>query len=406
MGHLTEYVKMALKNIQSSKGRSFLTMLGIIIGIFSVILIISIGDGVKSDLSDELNSFAGGQVYLYSSNNSLEEADISAEDMEALADIDHVSGVTPYESYQGELKTTKGEFDMSANFGSESMRYVANEDMLSGRYLSASDVEAGALVAVISDSDALKMFGSTDVVGLSVDVSIQGVSRELTIVGVKKAGENGTFVTYVYEDSPVEFEIPYTAMSQFGLESDSFYAVYLIADSSTFASAVAQGALDTMNSRKNIDVEEDLYAVQDIASQLDSITSMLDMVTLFITLVAAISLLVGGIGVMNIMLVSVTERTREIGIRKALGAKTGYITMQFLAEAAIITLIGGIIGILLGVGAARLVTVATGGLVNSRISVSTVLIATLFSMGVGILFGVYPARRAAKLSPMEALRRN
>lgn len=404
MGHLTEYVKMALKNIQSSKGRSFLTMLGIIIGIFSVILIISIGDGVKSDLNDELSSIAGGQVYLYS-NTSLMEADINKEDMEALANINHVSGVTPYESYQGDLQTTKGKFDMSANFGSEALRYVTNEDMLSGRHLSASDVEAGALVAVISDSDALKMFGSTDVVGLTVDVSIQGVSRQLTIIGVKQAGENGTFVTYSYEDSPVEFDIPFTAMGQFGLESDSFYSMYIIAESGTYASAVAQEALDTMNSRKNIDVEEDLYAVQDIASQLDSITGMLDMVTLFITLVAAISLLVGGIGVMNIMLVSVTERTREIGIRKALGAKTGYITMQFLAEAAIITLIGGIIGILMGVGAARLVTVATGGLVNSHISVSTVLIATLFSMGVGILFGVYPARRAAKLSPMEALRR-
>lgn len=405
MGQLAEYVKMAVKNIQSNKGRSFLTMLGIIIGIFSVILIISIGDGVKGDLNDELSSFAGGQVYLYS-NTDLAEADINTQDMEALADINHVSGVTPYETHQGELKTAKGEFDVSATFGSEYMRYITNEDMLSGRYLSASDVENGALSAVISNQDALRLFGSTDVVGLTVDVSIQGVSRELTIVGVKEVGENGTFVTYSFDDSPIEFAIPYTALNQFGFASDSFYSMYLIADGNAYASAVAQDAVDIMNSRKNISIDEDLYAVQDISSQLDSITGILDMLTLFITLVAAISLLVGGIGVMNIMLVSVTERTREIGIRKALGAKTGYITMQFLAEAAIITLIGGVIGILLGVGGAKLVTMVSGGMVNSRISVSTVLIATLFSMCVGIVFGVYPAKRAAKLSPMEALRRN
>lgn len=402
MGQLAEYIKMAMKSISSNKGRSFLTMLGIIIGIFSVILIISIGDGVKGDLSDELSSFAGGQIYLYS---NIEQADINRDDLQVLSRLNHVTGVTPYVLYKGETATTKGKFDLSVIFGSEALQDVMPQEITSGRYLSNSDVESGALTAVINEEGARSLFGSTDVLGLSVEVTLFGISREAKIVGIKEAAENGTFVTYTYDDTEVEIEIPYSAMDQFGLAADSFSSVYIIADAATNSSAVAQSALDTLNDRKAISAEEELYMVQDLASEVDSITSILDMVTLFITLVAAISLLVGGIGVMNIMLVSVTERTREIGIRKALGAKTASITTQFLAQAGIITLIGGIIGILLGVGAANLVTIVSGGMISSRVSVTTVLIATLFSMGVGIIFGVYPARRAAKLSPIEALRR-
>lgn len=246
----------------------------------------------------------------------------------------------------------------------------------------------------------------SDVVGLSVGVTVNSISRDVVIVGVREAGENGTFVTYTYDDMPVTFDMPYTALSAFNYYSETFNAIYIIADSNENSATVAQNSMDLLVSRKDIDADEDIYYVQDISSQLDTYMQIFDMVTVFISLVAAISLLVGGIGVMNIMLVSVTERTREIGVRKALGAKTAYITMQFLAEAAIITLIGGIIGILIGVGGGKLIAFATGGLISSKISASTILGATLFSTGVGLLFGVYPARRAAKLSPMEALRRD
>ena len=142
--------------------------------------------------------------------------------------------------------------------------------------------------------------------------------------------------------------------------------------------------------------------MQSFEDEMGSIMQVLDLVTYFIVFVAAISLLVGGIGVMNIMLVSVTERTREIGIRKALGARTRSIMMQFLAESAIITLIGGAIGIVLGIGGAELICLVAP--ISPRLSVSTVIIATLFSSGVGIFFGIYPAKKAAKMSPIEALR--
>lgn len=255
--------------------------------------------------------------------------------------------------------------------------------------------------------DQVIKIGTDDVTGLSVEMTIFETTKEVTIIGVfkEKQSEGGLVDSMMYNGNRVTLYMPYTSNYAFGYILDEFYGIYVIAENGYSSRAVSNEIVRLLEQRYQVQGEDQFY-VEDAESQISMITDVLDMLTAFIALVAAIALLVGGIGVMNIMLVSVTERTREIGIRKALGARTGSIMLQFLSESAIITCIGGIIGIILGVLGARAVCSLPMLGFEPRISVATIVLATLFSSCVGIIFGVYPAKKAAKLSPIEALRRN
>ena len=399
---------MAIDNIRANKGRSFLTMLGIIIGISSVIMIMSVGGGAKTEMSDALNAIAGGQIYIYSNSDGGSGDYITPEDMEAIKEkVPHVKGVTPSDSLVGTLLAPKGNFDVIASSGTADLEYTHNPEMKYGRYFTDSDVEAMNLVAVIGQSDAVKMFGTDDVVGMTVEATIYNITHEITICGVinEEQTDGGLVDSMMYSSSYITMYVPYTMNYAFGYELDEFYSIYVISEGSEYSQTVGSEVMRLLESRHHTQ-GEDAFLLQDADSQIAQITSVLDMITAFIALVAAIALLVGGIGVMNIMLVSVTERTREIGIRKALGARTGSIMMQFLAESAIITCIGGVIGIILGLlGAYGICSLPMLG-ITPDLSVGTIILATLFSSGVGIFFGIYPAKKAAKLSPIEALRRN
>nr|WP_317364873.1 ABC transporter permease [uncultured Blautia sp.] len=410
MNGFYEYVKMAVQNIRANKGRSFLTMLGIIIGIASVIAIVSIGEGTKNQMNSEISDIGGGQIYIYVSSEGMsEEIWITPEDLQEIRDLKYVEGVSVADSYNGETLTGKGTFDLMVTAEGPDAKMINNADMKYGTYFGEREVEEAKPVCVISDSDARRLFGTDDVVGMSIDITCYDVTKSFRIVGVTTQKENGTFVSYTYEGMPVNINIPYSAMNELVGDVDYFYSVTIQSDTSRDSQKTANEIIHVLEKRHQCAGDE-YFQVQNFQDVMKSMNQMLGMVTAFISFVAGISLLVGGIGVMNIMLVSVTERTREIGIRKSLGAKTSSIMLQFLAEAAILTVIGGIIGIILGIigayGICSVISVSMQMTISPGISLSVILFATLFSCAVGVFFGIYPARKAAKLSPIEALRRN
>ena len=409
MAQLLEYIKMAVDNIRANKGRSILTMLGIIIGISSVIMIMSIGQGAKGEISDQLNAAVGGQIFISGAYGDSDLIYLTPEDLEAIRGVEGVKGVTPNDSMSGKLISPRDiEFDVGITTGTEDLKYTHNPEMKYGRYFTDSDVEAMNLVAVIGEGDARKLFGTDDVVGMSVEATVYDTTQEITMIGVIKeeqSDDGGLVNAMMYNSNRVSLYMPYTANYAFGYILDEFYSIFVVADTGYSSVAVSSEIVSLLERRYQVQGEDKFY-VEDAESQIKMMTDVLDMLTAFIAFVAAIALLVGGIGVMNIMLVSVTERTREIGIRKALGARTRSIMMQFLAESAIITAMGGIIGIVLGIAGAKAICSLPMLGFPARISISTIVLATFFSSCVGIFFGIYPARKAAKLSPIEALRRN
>lgn len=410
MGGLFEYIKMAVQNIRANKGRSFLTMLGIIIGIASVIAIVSIGEGTKNQMNSEIDGIGGGQIAVSVSNDAITESEfITAEDVQAVREIDTVEGVNVSESYDGETVTGKGNFSIMLTAEGPDAKLLNNSEMKYGNYFGENEIEEGKNVCVISDADAKRLFGTDDVVGMNLDITCYDSSKSFRIMGVTTQKENGTFVSYTYDGMPVTVNIPYSSMEDLVGATDEFYSLTIQGDKTLDSQIIADQVVHVLEKRHQCAGEE-YFQVQSFQDVMQSMNEMLGMVTAFISFVAGISLLVGGIGVMNIMLVSVTERTREIGIRKSLGAKTSSIMLQFLAEAAILTVIGGLIGIILGIlaayGICSVISGSIGMTITPGISPTVIFVATLFSCAVGVFFGIYPAKKAARLSPIEALRRN
>lgn len=403
MAQIWEYIKIALMNIKSNKGRSILTMLGIIIGISSVIMVISIGNGVRTQVNSELEGLAGGQIVFYADSTRKDTTvSFNQSDFDAVASqIEHVKGVTPQYGSWGTAEGPKGDFDIRMSGGTTGLQYISSDPIIKGKYFTENDYNSGANTCVINESSAVALFGTSDVIGMSFDATFWGVTQELRVIGIRKDNAS-SLISSGYGVTTIEAEVPLTFMAnKLGYYIDEIEQFYVIAESSEYCTEVAAKTLALLEGRHNVRGENQIMmqSFADVSAQYDTILSF---ITVFISFVAAISLLVGGIGVMNIMLVSVTERTREIGVRKALGARTNSVLLQFLAEAGIITLLGGVIGIILGVLGANGIGQVAG--ISAKIGLGTVLVASAFSCGVGIFFGIYPARKAAKLSPIEALR--
>ena len=398
-----ENILLALTAIRSNKMRSFLTMLGIIIGISSVIAITSIGASAKGAVGKEFESYGMNNMYVYLNweltQDGVDENDlIMPEDIEALKARfpEDIKYIVPNVSAQSDTKVgrVEGKVDMSG-VGTDYGMFKKNMTILHGRMINRSDVEGQKDRIVIEKKAALNLFNKENAVGETLSVVINGEMRDLTVVGVYDVPASifqGMFMSNSYSTY-----VPFTIL-QTG--DNSTWAVELYTNEKKDQDEL--GSQFTQYLSKIKDKEPNFYIFESAESQLGQINKILGTLSIAIGAIAAISLVVGGIGIMNIMLVSVTERTREIGIRKSLGARTKDILQQFLIESMIISAIGGVIGTILGI------TIAGVGMQFAKISVvidpKTIILAVGFSAMVGMFFGLYPARKAAKLDPIEALR--
>lgn len=401
MGKLGEYIKSAIKQIIGNGYRTLMTMLGIIVGIAAVIAVVSLGNGMTEFVKSELNGIAGNYGSISVDTSKTSER-ITQDDIEYVqATVSDIYGLSPNMGTWGKITGNRGTFEVSVNGGSESMEYMSSNGIIKGRYFTRQQVESGQRVCVMLRDDAKKIFGTEEAIGMEVDLTIWGKTATYKVVGLRDSMNRMYNFIMEGQDYFAQVEIPYTALgADFDYYMEDFSSVILFADQSVLNTKVNE-VKEILTNRHGLRGTKAIsgYSMADFSDELDKI---LGYATTFLLLVSVISLVVGGIGVMNIMLVSVTERTREIGIRKSIGAKTGAIMTQFLAEAAILTLIGGIIGIILGIILATIICTAIGFKVI--VTPTSVLGAAFFSVVIGLFFGLYPARKAAKMKPIDALR--
>jgi len=393
---------MAWASLIANKLRSLLTMLGIIIGVAAVIALVSIGNGVKQDIEDSISSLGSNLLVVLpgaprtpgarSSQGSMKSLKIS--DYEAIAKLEGVKAASPMTNgsyvviYQNKNWTTSVA-GVNSNF-----QDVNNWTMTSGRFFSDKNVQNRERVAVVGQTVVKNLFTDEDPVGKEIRVK----NIPFRVIGVLKSKGNGT----MGNDQDDTVLIPYTTSMERVEGIDYLRRVYVVAKDDEGIDRLQADIENLLRVRHNIkDTNLDDFNIQNMKSIMETVAQTTGTFTLFLGAVAAISLVVGGIGIMNIMLVSVTERTREIGVRKALGATYSVIVTQFLIEAVVISLMGGFIGIAFGIGASKVIGMVSG--MSTIVSVPTIIMSFAFSMAIGLIFGIYPARKAAKLNPIDAL---
>jgi len=393
---------MAWASLVANKLRSLLTMLGIIIGVAAVIALVSIGNGVKQDIENSISSLGSNLLVVLPgaprtpgarpSQGSMKSLKIS--DYEAIAKLEGVKAASPMTNgsyvviYQNKNWTTSVA-GVNANF-----QDVNNWTMTSGRFFSDKNVQNRERVAVVGQTVVKNLFADEDPVGKEIRVK----NIPFRVIGVLKSKGNGT----MGNDQDDTVLIPYTTSMERVEGIDYLRRVYVVAKDDEGIDRLQADIENLLRVRHNIkDTNLDDFNIQNMKSIMETVAQTTGTFTLFLGAVAAISLVVGGIGIMNIMLVSVTERTREIGVRKALGATYSVIVTQFLIEAVVISLMGGFIGIAFGIGASKVIGMVSG--MSTVVSVPTIIMSFAFSMAIGLIFGIYPARKAAKLNPIDAL---
>ena len=391
---ILESLELALKNIVSSKVRTLLTMLGIIIGVAAVIVIVGLGNGLETYVTDSFSDMGTNTltvtVMSRGSTRSLDADgmyDIVAENSEYL---DLCSPTVPMVGY---VKIGSETVDTTSSTGvSEDYFDIARLTVAQGRGLQYSDMAARAKVCVIGAYLSQAYFG-----GNAVGETLRVGGQSLTVVGVLEQQDD----TLEEGGSDDCLYLPYTTAERITGEASAYTVTMKDEDHIDESVAALEASLYA------VFASDDYYTVTSMAEMLDTMTSMINILVGVLAGIAAISLVVGGIGIMNIMLVSVTERTREIGIRKSLGAKERYIMQQFVIEAAATSALGGILGILLGDGLSAAASAVIARVMEESLTVApttgAVLLAFGISVGIGIFFGYLPAKKAARLNPIDAL---
>ncbi|MER2124892.1 MAG: ABC transporter permease [Exiguobacterium indicum] len=378
---IRETLRMAWSNIWHHKMRSFLTTLGVIIGVASIIALISIVNGATASINEEVASFGANKLTVQTTETPLKEG-LSPAQLEELNTIKGTRGVSPTVSTVRDLRVENHTLDQVTIEGRNHIYYRESEDVPQGRGIVISDVKQQTHVAVVSPSVARTLYPGQVAIGKTIKLD----GLDYRIVGISDADGDQIVIPYT------------TALRTLGVTAVKQVDIFKTdaADVATVKRDVTAKLYQFYNGR------DDTYDVVSLDEALDSIDQINTMLSLLLTGIASISLIVGGIGIMNMMLVSVTERTTEIGLRKALGAKPRTIRLQFLLESILLSLMGGVIGILVGAMLAFGVSLMIS--TPFTLSVSTILLAAGFSIGVGVLFGYMPARKASRLNPIEALR--
>lgn len=416
-----ESVRVSLEGLRANKMRSLLTMLGIIIGIAAVIGILTVGNGLTGSITGSMSSLGATNISVFLQEKgggmggmetilgvaSPEEEDLITDEMlEALRQRygEAVAGISVSASAgSGVARDGRLYANVSLTGINEEYLAVNNTDLLAGRTIRQEDLDGRRSVCVVSDRLVENLYqGDADAaLGDEVRVELNGEYQSFRIVGIYEYDASMSISFSAEEDVTTSLYIPITTANHLTGSPEGYSTVTVQASAGTDSAAMAQSIREFL-SRYYANNEDYGVSAMAMSTMVESMSAIMDTLSIAISVIAGISLLVGGIGVMNIMLVSVTERTREIGIRKALGATNNDIRIQFVVESVIVCLIGGVIGILLG---------AVLGYVGSSLlseaclpRPSYIALAVGFSMAIGVFFGYYPANKAARLDPIEALR--
>ncbi|MBE6022002.1 MAG: FtsX-like permease family protein [Cellulosilyticum sp.] len=403
---IRETLKSALKQLTGNKARTILTMLGMFIGIGAVIMILALGTGFTKSITDSFGEIGLG-VFQINVKEEVSENYITPEELEIIRNMEAIECVIAGNDADAVLYNHKGERFTCEVQGAqpEFTNNIAKQEILAGRNLTDQDEASYNRCVLIADCVAQALFGHSlsyeEIIGESINLTIEKQPNSFTIIGIYETSMASNLSQKELEKTigSSDFFIPYSVLEQItGMEGKiSIIAGKIIEgyDQVSITTQISQ----ILNKRHHL---KDGYEIQTYVQILEMVEMILNTITLFISAVASISLVVGGVGIMNIMLVTVKERTREIGVRKALGAPNGAILKQFILEALMLTIIAGLIGMLLGyVGAILIGSVMN---IQAQFTLSMLLFSTVTSVVIGLVFGVYPAYQAAQLDPVEALR--
>ena len=395
MDTLKQSLRMAIKSISGNKLRAFLTMLGIIIGVMALVILVSLVNGATSTVTDTISSLGTNLLTVTVSDDKGQPISLSD-----LAEFSETDGVGQTAAWQSE--SAVGKYGSNAEtvqlYGTTAAYYnIQGLNMLLGRYIKSADVENASNICVINENAAQELIGYSDCIG--EEISINGI--KFKVVGVLE--DNDDSLTAVFSSNSLAVYIPYTSLVRLSSSVSSKITSFYVSAETGGTTAETESAMYSILYERFAQ-DEDAFEIDTQDALEDTMSSVTSILAILLGGIAGISLIVSGIGIMNIMLVTVTERTREIGIRKAIGASRGVILQQFLLESVVLCMLGCAIGIFLSWGTLRIISVVVASLdLTFKMNGAVVLIAVLFCFIIGVGFGLYPANKAAKMKPIDAL---